>query len=240
MNAVLEAAVLSLACTLTLHAKEPAADAAGIGAWTTDYPAAVKVAAERQLPMFIQFTGSDWCGWCQKMEKECLSKPEFLEAMKTQCVLVSVDFPHKTKLPDALKEQNDKLSSQFKKRGGFPAYYIVDNDAKTVRWCFGAHPKYGADLKLLISDMKDFCAGCSGVVERTATTLPAAEAEAYRRSAKAYADRQQAVAVWLEEEHADAKAAKDQFTRMLGDLELLRAAMETAAKAPTETVSPAR
>src|SRR6478752_6234951 len=52
-------------------------EAAGIGAWTTDYPAAVKVAQERKLPLFLQFTGSDWCGWCQKMEKECLSKPEF-------------------------------------------------------------------------------------------------------------------------------------------------------------------
>jgi hypothetical protein len=223
---------------LTLHAAEPVADAAGIGAWTTDYPAAVKVATERHLPMFIQFTGSDWCGWCQKMEKECLSKPEFLEAMKTQCVLVSVDFPHKTKLPDDLKEQNNKLSAQFKKRGGFPAYYIVDSDAKTVQWSFGAHPKYGADLKLLISDMKDFCAGCSCVVEKTAGKLPAERVEAYRKAAKAYADRQQTVAAWLEETHPDAKAAKDQFTKMLEELDRLKAEMETTAVA-SATTSPA-
>ena len=230
MKAVIEAAALALACTLTLRAAEPAADAAGIGAWTTDYPAAVKVAAERHLPMFIQFTGSDWCGWCQKMEKECLSKPEFLEAMKTQCVLVSVDFPHKTKLPDSLKEQNNKLAGQFKKRSGFPAYYIVDNDAnQTVRWSFGAHPKYGADLKLLISDMKDFCAGCSGMVEKTAEKLPAERAEAYRKAAKAYADRQQTVAVWVEKDHPDGKAAKEEFKKMLEELDALKTAMTSAA-----------
>jgi thioredoxin-related protein len=229
MKPVLEAAVLALACTLTLHAREPDADAAGIGAWTTDFPAAVKVAAERQLPIFIQFTGSDWCGWCQKMERECLSKPEFLKAMRTQCVLVSVDFPHKTKLPEGLREQNDELAKQFKKRSGFPAYYIVDNDAKTIRWSFGAHPKYGADLKLLISDMKDFCAGCSGVVERTVTTLPAAQADAYRKAAKAFADRQLVVAAWLGEEHPDGKAAKQEFEHHLKELETLRAAMTKAA-----------
>lgn len=230
MEAVLEAAALAFACMLMpLRAADPAADAAGIGAWTTDYAAAAKVAADRHLPMFIQFTGSDWCGWCQKMEKECLSKPEFLEAMKTQCVLVSVDFPHKSKLPEALKEQNDKLATQFKKRGGFPAYYIVDSDAKTIQWSFGAHPKYGADLKLLISDMKDFCAGCSCVVERTAEKLPAERVEAYRKAAKAYADRQQGVAAWLEESHPDPKEAKDQFEKMLGELDGLKSAMETAA-----------
>ena len=234
MKAVIEAAALALACTLTLHAAEPAADAAaGIGAWTTDYPAAVKVAAERHLPMFIQFTGSDWCGWCQKMEKECLSKPEFLEAMRTQCVLVSVDFPHKTKLPEELKAQNDKLATQFKKRGGFPAYYIVDHDASdAVRWSFGAHPKYGADLKLLISDMKDFCAGCTGMVEQEAKKLSAERADGYRKAAKAYADRQQAVAVWLEEKHPDAKAANEEFAKMTEELKQLRSAM-TAASGPS-------
>src|SRR6476660_4360896 len=107
-------------------AEQPAA-APGIGAWTTDYPAAVKVAAERKLPLFIEFTGSDWCGWCQKMEKECLSKPEFLEAMKTRCVLVSIDFPHQTELSAELKQQNKEVAAQFKKGAGFPAYYIVDS-----------------------------------------------------------------------------------------------------------------
>jgi uncharacterized protein YbaA (DUF1428 family) len=226
MNPVIEAAALALACTLTLRAAEPVAEAAGIGAWTTDYAAAVKVAAERRLPMFIQFTGSDWCGWCQKMERECLSKPEFLEAMRTQCVLVSADFPRNTTLPEALKEQNAKLATQFKRHGGFPAYYIVDNDAKTVRWSFGAHPKYGEDLKLLISDMKDFCAGCSGVVERTAAKLPADQVEAYRKAAKAYADRQQVIAAWLEETHPDAKAAKLKFEADLKELTALKAGID--------------
>lgn len=177
--------------------------------------------------MFLQFTGSDWCGWCQKMEKECLSKPEFLEAMRTQCVLVSVDFPHKTELPAALKEQNHKLASQFKKRQGFPAYYIVDKE--TIRWSFGAHPKYCSDPKLLVSDMKDFCAGCSGMVEQTAEKLTGAQATAYREAAAAYTERQQAVAAWLEEPHPDPKATKEKFAKDLTEIAALKAAMDQAS-----------
>ena len=231
MTSFIRTSLLTVSAIVAAHAAEPA----GIGAWTTDYPAAVKVSAERRLPMFIQFTGSDWCGWCQKMEKECLSKPEFLEAMRTQCVLVSVDFPHKTELPAALKEQNSKLAEQFKKRAGFPAYYIVDNDAKTIRWSFGAHPKYGADLKLLISDMKDFCAGCSGVVARTAETLPEEKAATYRAAAAAYAERQQAVAAWLEEKHPDPKETKEKFESALKELAALKAKMEAAGASASPT-----
>ncbi|WP_265594954.1 thioredoxin family protein [Haloferula sp. BvORR071] len=236
MTSFFRTSFLAISSIVTLHAAEPVAEAAGIGAWTTDYPAAVKVAAERRLPIFIEFTGSDWCGWCQKMEKECLSKPEFLEAMRTQCVLVSVDFPHKTQLPVELKEQNTKLAAQFKKSAGFPAYYIVDNDAsQTTRWSFGAHPKYGADLKLLISDIKDFCAGCSGVVERTAEKLPEAQAAAYRKAAADYAANQLKVVAWLGEDHPDAKAAKEQFESALKQLATLRTAMDAAAAAPAST-----
>ena len=126
-----------------LAAKATPEEPAGIGAWTTDWPAALKVAKERKLPLFIQFTGSDWCGWCKWMEAACLSKPEFLKAMKEHCVLVVVDFPQKTKLPDAVKTQNSALSEKFKKKaGGFPAYKIVDCDGETILWAFGAHPKY--------------------------------------------------------------------------------------------------
>ncbi len=228
MISFLRIAALVASVTFAAHADEPA----GIGAWTTDYPAAVKVAAERHLPLFIEFTGSDWCGWCQKMEKECLSKPEFLDAMRTQCVLVSVDFPHKTQLPEALKAQNSKLADQFKKHAGFPAYYIVDSDAKTVHWSFGAHPKYGADLKLLISDIQGFCAGCVCLVEQTAAKLPAAQADTYRKAAAAYAACQQKTSAWLEEEHPDAKAAKDQFESALKQLSTLKLEMDAAA-APT-------
>lgn len=206
----------------------PPAPTAGIGAWTTDWPAAVKAAHERKLPLFLQFTGSDWCGWCQKMEKECFSKPEFLEAMKSRCVLVVVDFPHKTELSAELKAQNNELATRYKKRGGFPCYYMVDADTTTVQWSWGAHPKYGKDLKLLVSDIDDFVAGCPCVVERATKDLPAEKAAAYRKAAATYAEKRQAVTVWLDEKHPDAKATKEKFDADVEQLKKLKAVMDTA------------
>lgn len=223
---MLTSALLAPAGLTAAETVAPAAEAAGIGAWTTDWPAAQKVAQERHLPLFIQFTGSDWCGWCQKMEKECLSKPEFLDAMKTRCVLVVADFPRHTTLPDALKTQNEQLAAQFKKSGGFPHYYMVDADAKTTHWSWGAHPKYGKDMKLLIRDIENFVAGCDCVVERVAKGLPADKADAYRKAAKPYAEKRKSVTVWLGDKHPDAKAAKEKFTADCEELIKLKAAMD--------------
>ena len=210
-------------------------EAAGIGEWTTDWPAAVKVAQERKLPIFLQFTGSDWCGWCIKMENECFSKPEFLDAMKSRCVLVVADFPHKTELPAELKAQNTDLASKYKKRGGFPSYYMLDADAQTVQWSFGAHPKYGKDMDLLISDIDDFVAGTACVVERVTKDLPEDTATAYRKAAASYSEKRQAVTAWLAEEHPDPKATKEKFTADVEELKKLKAAMDAALPSVTTT-----
>ena len=47
--------------------------AAGVVAaedWLTDFEAAKKRAAERQVPILADFSGSDWCGWCIKLDRE--------------------------------------------------------------------------------------------------------------------------------------------------------------------------
>jgi hypothetical protein len=165
------------------------------------------------------------------MEKECFSLPEFLEAMKTRCVLVVADFPQKTEQAPALKEQNKKLADQFKKRGGMPAYYMIDADAKTVHWSWGAHPKYGKDLNLLVSDIDGFVAGCACVVERVAAKLPADEAAAYRKAAQAYADKQKEVAAWIEGPRPDPEAARKHFAGQVEELRKLREAMNALAAA---------
>ena len=61
--------------------------------WTTDVPkAAEKAKAEKKLVM-LDFTGSDWCGWCIKLNKEIFSQPEFVEYAQKNIVAVELDFP---------------------------------------------------------------------------------------------------------------------------------------------------
>src|SRR5690554_6759586 len=91
-----------------------AAVAAVVGAespWTTDYQAAKERSAAENKPIFISFVGSDWCGWCKKIDREILTKPAFLDFAKDHLVLLEIDFPRDEKLKEA---QSEELVAQNK------------------------------------------------------------------------------------------------------------------------------
>ena len=56
------------------------------------------------------FTGSDWCGWCIRLQKEVFFKPEFKKWANKNVVLVELDFPKRTKLDEKTLRQNRKLA----------------------------------------------------------------------------------------------------------------------------------
>ncbi|HAN41599.1 MAG TPA: thioredoxin, partial [Candidatus Cloacimonas sp.] len=66
------------------------------GIWLTDYDQAMTVAKESDLPVLINFSGSDWCIWCQKLEEEVFDKEEFKAYAEENLVLLNLDFPRKS------------------------------------------------------------------------------------------------------------------------------------------------
>ena len=62
--------------------------------WDDDYEKAVAQAKAEKKMVLLDFTGSDWCGWCIKLDKEVFSQPEFKDYAKENLVLVEVDFPN--------------------------------------------------------------------------------------------------------------------------------------------------
>jgi len=97
--------------------------------WHTDMNKAMALSTSTKKPMLLFFTGSDWCGWCMKLQKEVLKTPEFATWAKENVILVEVDFPRRAAQPDALKQQNAQLSGALKVRG-YPTVWFV-NAAKT-------------------------------------------------------------------------------------------------------------
>ena len=61
--------------------------------WLTDLPKAQAQAKKENKMVLMDFTGSDWCRWCIKFDKEVLTSDEFTDYAKTNLVLVEVDFP---------------------------------------------------------------------------------------------------------------------------------------------------
>src|SRR5205814_4270434 len=117
------ARVVKKGITMKKLAKALIAGAALAGAneaelpWMTDLPKAqAKAKSEKKLVM-LDFTGSDWCGWCIKLNKEVFSKPEFEEYAKKNLVLVEVDFPRHKELTEEQKKANESLQEKYRIQG---------------------------------------------------------------------------------------------------------------------------
>lgn len=94
--------------------------------WYTDLEKAKAVAAQEHKDILVDFTGSDWCGWCIKLSKEVFSQPEFRTAAQKDFVFVEVDFPNnKSKLTPEAIARNEQLSKTFGVKG-FPTIFLLD------------------------------------------------------------------------------------------------------------------
>ncbi len=92
--------------------------------WETDINKAIAVSNKTKKPMLLFFTGSDWCGWCIRLQKEVLKTPEFATWAKKNVVLVELDYPRRTPQTDAIKTQNAGLQETFGIQG-FPTIYFA-------------------------------------------------------------------------------------------------------------------
>ena len=81
--------------------------------WETNYQAALEQAAKENKMVLLDFTGSDWCGWCIKLKKDTFSKPEFQKLAEEKLVLVELDFPRSKTQSAELKKQNQELAEKF-------------------------------------------------------------------------------------------------------------------------------
>ena len=92
--------------------------------WNTNLDKAIDISAKTHKPLMLFFTGSDWCGWCKRLQSEVFVKPEFVAWAKNNVVLVEVDFPRRTPLAPELQTQNSQLQ-QFFEVQGYPTVWLV-------------------------------------------------------------------------------------------------------------------
>jgi protein disulfide-isomerase len=110
--------------------------------WGTDYKTALAQAKAQNKLVLLDFTGSDWCGYCQLLEKEVLSQPSFKDFADKNYVAVTLDYPHNTPQSDAVKQQNDALAKQYNIEG-FPTLIVLSADGKELGRQVGYDPGSG-------------------------------------------------------------------------------------------------
>ncbi|MEI7927768.1 MAG: thioredoxin family protein [Verrucomicrobiales bacterium] len=139
-------AIFAASCSLGLAAE----------GWGEDFEAAKAVAAKDKKPILVDFTGSDWCGWCIKLDKEVFSQKEFKEYAKDNVVLLKLDFPHEKHQTSKIKSQNEALSKKFGVQG-YPTVLLLDADGNKIGetgYQEGGAAKYVEHLKELLAKAK--------------------------------------------------------------------------------------
>lgn len=118
---------LTLLATLSLVPALRAAD----GNWLTDPTKALADAKGTKKLVLMDFTGSDWCSWCMKLNKEVFSQPQFQEYAKDNLVLVELDFPRGKPQTAEDKARNEALAQKYRVEG-FPTVVVLNSEGKLV------------------------------------------------------------------------------------------------------------
>ena len=105
-------------------------------AWTTDYKKAQEEAKATHKLLLLNFTGSDWCGFCFQLDKAILNQPQFKDYASKNLILAEIDFPRRggprwNAQSAALKKQNEELGERYQV-GGFPTLVVLNAEGKTV------------------------------------------------------------------------------------------------------------
>ena len=128
--------ILFITCTLTSFSQVKDLK------WHTNVNEAINISIQTEKPLFFFFTGSDWCGWCKRLQKEVFFKPEFKKWATKNVVLVELDFPRRTKIDPETLQQNRKLAQMFGVRG-YPTIWLVTPELQEGKTNFNKLGKQG-------------------------------------------------------------------------------------------------
>jgi thioredoxin-related protein len=99
--------------------------------WVISFDQATQQAKKENKAVLMDFTGSDWCGFCIKLKKNVFDTPEFSKFAEKNLVLMEVDFPQKKKQSAELKAANAKLNKKYEIEG-YPTIFVVNSEGKTL------------------------------------------------------------------------------------------------------------
>ena len=93
--------------------------------WHDSLNSAIAEAKMTNKLILADFTGSDWCHFCVKLDDEIFSKPEFKAWANDNVVLLKIDFPKRTQLPPQIRKQNEMLKSRYQ-ISAYPTVLLMD------------------------------------------------------------------------------------------------------------------
>ncbi|MCK9401277.1 MAG: FAD:protein FMN transferase [Bacteroidales bacterium] len=96
-------------------------------------------AKEQNRPVFLIFSGSDWCVPCIRFEKEIFSDSSFIKYSEENLVILKAEFPQKKKLSPEIILQNEKLAEKYNPTGLFPHLVLLNPDGNIITTLWYEH-----------------------------------------------------------------------------------------------------
>ena len=135
------------------HSYAVAQDSTGGIEWMSNYEEALSEAKSKNLPLFLLFEGSDWCGWCKRLDTEVLRTPKFAELMGGKMVFVDIDFRMRPPLSAEQSAYNEGLKQKFGV-SGFPTVILLDSQGRrlsTMGYLPGGPENYATQIEAIIN-----------------------------------------------------------------------------------------
>ena len=99
--------------------------------WMKTFDEALAAAVKEKKPLFLYFNGSDWCGWCIRLNSEVLAKKEMIRFLNDNFILYRADFPRQNPPPAEIRKKNNQLL-EFYRVEGFPTIVIANSYGKML------------------------------------------------------------------------------------------------------------
>lgn len=159
MKYVISLMFVLLGCISNQLTAENASQQKGI-TWLTNYEEALNKAKNNSKPIILYFTGSDWCTWCKKLEREVFDTNEFAESAGDRYIFLKLDFPlDKRALTQQLRDQNEQLQKKYDIHG-FPTLVIIDSAAQQQIGTTGYRPgggrPYAEHIKKMVENHSSY------------------------------------------------------------------------------------
>lgn len=142
--------------------------------WYTDFEKAKALSKKESKPIFLYFTGSDWCGWCMKLNKEVLTTSDFIDLVGDKFIFVKADFPLDLETQDSrLRKQNEALKTKYD-ISGYPTILILSPEQHvlaTLNYREGGGKEYAEYLLKVMQEHKDFKNGISSLESQNTKQL---------------------------------------------------------------------
>lgn len=118
--------------------------------WGKNYSTVLANAKKSNKPIFILFTGSDWCTPCMLFYRDVFDKDDFKKFAKENLELLAIDFPKGYLLPIEQEKHNREMADKFK-IDGFPTVVLLGNDEKEIAR-FGFEKKIGQEFNNYVTE----------------------------------------------------------------------------------------